>query len=88
MPSTLAPVLPIAPPQTGTGDTIPSSVALSKPQQQQVVLVSQPSPLVTIVSVAPPTVVAPVPAVPSIESASQPKGETAQSLDSSDVDYT
>jgi hypothetical protein len=29
--STLAPVLPTAPPQTGTGDTIPSSVASSDP---------------------------------------------------------
>ena len=39
VPSTLAPMLPIAPPQTVTDDTLPSSVASSN-LQQQVVLVS------------------------------------------------
>ena len=46
MSSTLAPMLPTAPPQTGTSDTIPSLVASSDPQQQ-LVLASQPPPLVT-----------------------------------------
>ena len=45
--STLAPVLPTAPPQIGTGDTLPSSVALSDPQQQQPVPESQPPPPTT-----------------------------------------
>ena len=40
-------MLPTAPPQTGTGDTLPSSVALSDPQQQQPVLESQPPPPAT-----------------------------------------
>ena len=47
VPSTLAPMLPIAPPQTGTDNTIPSSVTSSDPQQQAV-LVSQPPPPATL----------------------------------------
>ena len=38
MPSTLASMLPTAPPQTGTGDTLPSSIASSDPQYQRVSL--------------------------------------------------
>ena len=58
---------------------------------------SQPPPLVTIeapaivpmiVSVAPTTVAAPIQTVLATEYAGQPEGETAQSSDSSDVDYT
>ena len=33
VPSTLAPMLPIAPPQTGIGDTLPSLVASYDPPQ-------------------------------------------------------
>ena len=97
VPSTLALVLPIAPPQTGTDDTIPYLVASSEPQQQQYVPVSEPPPLVTIevliivivtVSVAPTIVAALVQSLPATESMGQLEGETAQSSDSSDVDYT
>ena len=97
MPSTLALVLPIAPPQTCTDDTIPYLVASSEPQQQQYVPVSEPPPLVTIevlvivivtVSVAPTIVAALVQSLPATESMGQLEGETAQSSDSSDVDYT
>ena len=94
MPSTLALVLPIAPPQTGTDNTIPSSVTSSDPQQQAV-LVSQPpppatleAPVIVTVSVAPTIVAALVQSLPATESMGQLEGETAQSSDSSDVDYT
>jgi len=86
VPSTLALVLPIAPPQTCTDDTIPYLVASSEPQQQQYVPVSEPPPLVTtevpvivivIVLVAPTIVVAPVQSLLAIESAGQLEGEIA-----------
>ena len=79
-------MLPIAPPQIGTDNTIPSSVASSEPQQPQSVCMSEPPPLVTIevlviaiviVSIALTTVVALVQSLPAIESASQLEGETA-----------
>ena len=88
MMSTLALVLPIAPPQTSTGDTLPSLVASSDPPQQEVP-VSQPPPLVTtealavvpmIVLVAPTTIAAPIQTVLATESVGQPEGETTQAL--------
>ena len=70
-------MLPIAPPQIGTDDTIPSSVASSNPQQQAVP-VSQPPPPATSEALVTVTVTV---------AATAPVGQPERQSSDLDLDY-